>query len=416
LRIKEKNSIPEKHTSDGGRIFQMSPAEHGLLKETSREYLRAKHLLKYRGLDDEGISLGLAEIDFDIPEPVKKAIIDAVLNGEYHYCPSEGLPDFLQAVVDRWKRFNNVDIKAENVLPTVGAMNGIWLTAQVCLEPRDEVLVITPIYTPILNHMASTGARVISCPARSKDFHIDLEKIEERVSERTKMIAICNPNNPAGAVYTKSELEGLADIARRRKIYIFSDEIYDTITYNGRKHVSIASLPGMEDLSITVNGFTKAYGLSGLRIGYVVASKEIIARMRTLNSGIIIHPDVIAQKAAAVAYNECDKWIEALRKHCERMRNILCDSLNKFKSISCPRPEGTFFAFPDVSNLFKDDVEASSWLEKKYKVRMSAGSMYGDGGKGHLRINFATTEEILQEALRRISEAIHEIERNYQLL
>ncbi|MEM2465648.1 MAG: aminotransferase class I/II-fold pyridoxal phosphate-dependent enzyme, partial [Candidatus Bathyarchaeia archaeon] len=136
----------------------MTPSEHGLVVGVSRSQLRAKYLWKYRGLDDEGISLGLAEIDFDIPEPVKRAIINAVLNGEYHYSPVEGLPDFLQAVVDRWRRFNKVDIKVENVLPTVGAMNGIWLASQVCLNPGDEVLIVTPIYGPILNHMASTGA------------------------------------------------------------------------------------------------------------------------------------------------------------------------------------------------------------------------------------------------------------------
>ncbi|MEM3715861.1 MAG: pyridoxal phosphate-dependent aminotransferase [Candidatus Bathyarchaeia archaeon] len=393
----------------------MTPSEHGLVVGVSRSQLRAKYLWKYRGLDDEGISLGLAEIDFDIPEPVKRAIINAVLNGEYHYSPVEGLPDFLQAVVDRWRRFNKVDIKVENVLPIVGAMNGIWLASQVCLNSGDEVLIVTPIYGPILNHMASTGAKVISCPARGGDHHIDLEKIEGKISERTKMIAICNPNNPTGAVYTRSELEGLADIAKRRKIYVFSDELYDTLTYDGREHISIASLPGMEDLTITVNGFTKAYGLSGLRIGYIVAGKEIIAKMRTLNSKIIIHPDVIAQKAAAAAYNECDDWMEALRSHCERMRNILCDTLSRFKSVSCPRSEGTFFAFPDVSKLFKNDVEAALWLEKKYKVRTSAGSGFGEGGEGHLRLNFATTEEIMQEALRRLSEAISEAERNIGL-
>lgn len=393
----------------------MGPAEHGIIVGASRSQLRMRHLLKYHGLDDEGISLGLAEIDFDIPEPVKKAIINAVLNGEYHYSPIEGLPEFIQAVVDRWRRFNNVDIRAENILPTVGAMNGIWLTSEVCLKPGDEVLVVTPIYGPILSHMASTGAKVISCPARSEDYHLDLERIEEKISGRTRMIVICNPNNPTGAVYTESELEGLADMAKRRKIYVFSDELYDTLTYDRRRHVSIASLPGMEDLTITVNGFTKTYGLSGLRIGYVVASKEIISKMKTLNSKIIIHPDVIAQKAAAAAYNECDEWMEALRSHCENMRNLLCDTLNRFKSVSCPRSEGTFFAFPNVSKIFKNDVDAYSWLEKKYKVRTSAGSMYGEGGEGHLRLNFATTEEIIQEALKRLSEAITEAEHNARL-
>lgn len=391
----------------------MDAEKQGLLASLPRSQLRIKHLWKYSKLDEDGISLSLAEIDFDIPEPVKKAIIKAVLKEEYHYSPPEGLPEFLQAVVNRWKKFNHVDIKVDNVLPTVGAMNGIWLASRICLNPGDEAIVVTPIYGPILKHMLSAGARVIVCPARNEDYHLDLEEIEKKISKRTKLIAICNPNNPTGAVYTRSELEGLADIAKRNKIYVFSDELYDTLTYDGRKHVSVASLPGMEDLTITVNGFTKTYGMSGLRIGYVVANKKIIKKMRELNAKIVIHPDTIAQKAAAVAYNDCDEWMECLRIHCEKMRNMLCDALNRFKSISCPKPEGAFFAFPNLSKLFKSDVDAASWLEKRYKIRTTPGSEFGKGGEGHLRLNFATTEEIIQEAIKRLSKAIAEAEHSF---
>ncbi|MFB0503546.1 MAG: pyridoxal phosphate-dependent aminotransferase [Candidatus Bathyarchaeia archaeon] len=391
----------------------MEAVNKGVLRGPPRSQLWTKRPRKYHGLGEGGISLGLAEIDFDAPDLVEKAVIDAVINGEYHYADVKGLPEFLQAVVNRCEKYNHMNIEAENVLPTVGAMNGIWLTSRAVLKPEDEVIIASPIYGPIFGHMASAGARVIVCPARGDGYHLDLDDIEKRISKQTKMIVICNPNNPTGAVYTKSELEGLADVARRKKIYVFSDELYDTLTYDGRRHVSIASFSGMEDLTITVNGFSKTYGMSGLRIGYAVANKKIIDRMRKLNGPIVIQPGTIEQKAAAVALNECDEWMRCFRSHCEKMRNILCDALDRLENVSCPRPEGTFFAFPDLSKVFKNDREAASLLEGEYNIRTSSGSGYGKGGEGHLRLVFATTQEIIQEAALRISTAITKFADNW---
>lgn len=390
----------------------MEAVNKSILRGPPRSQLRTKRPRKYHGLGEGGISLGLAEIDFDAPDLVEKAVIDSVISGEYHYIDVKGLPEFLQAVVDRCKKFNHMDIEVENVLPTVGAMNGIWLTSRAILEPGDEAIITSPIYGPIFGHMASAGARVIVCPARGDGYHLDLDDIEKRISKRTKMIVMCNPNNPTGAVYTKSELEGLADVARRQEIYVFSDELYDTLTYDGRRHVSIASFPGMEDLTITVNGFSKAYGMSGLRIGYIVADKEVINRMRKLNGPIVIQPGTIEQKAAAVALDECDEWMRCLKSHCEKMRNILCDALDRLENVSCPRPEGTFFAFPDLSKVFENDREAASVLERESNIRTSSGSGYGKGGEGHLRLVFATTQEIIQEAAMRVSRAINELANN----
>lgn len=390
----------------------MEAPDKSILTSPPRSQLRTRRPRKYHGLGEGGISLGLAEIDFNAPDPVEKAVIDAVINGEYHYIDVKGLPEFLQAVVHRCEKYNHMDIEVENVLPTVGAMNGIWLTSRAVLKPRDEVLIISPIYGPIFGHMASAGARVIACPARGDGYHLDPDDVEKRISKRTKMIVICNPNNPTGAVYKKSELERLADVARREKIYVFSDELYDTLTYDGRRHVSIASFSGMEDLTITVNGFSKTYGMSGLRIGYVVANKKIIHRMRKLNGPIVIQPGTIEQKAATVALNECDEWMRCFRSHCEKMRNILCDALDRLENVSCPRPEGTFFAFPDLSKVFENDREAASVLERESNIRTSSGSGYGKGGEGHLRLVFATTQEIIQEAAMRISRAITEFANN----
>lgn len=383
----------------------MEDIKRNLLVSTPRKQLGMKQRWKYHGLGEDGISLGLAEIDFAAPEPVKKALIDAIMNDDYHYAPLEGLPEFRQAVVDKMQRLHQVHIDAENVMPTVGVMNGIWLASRAILKPGDEALVLTPTYPPIFGNIATTGAKVVSVPPLREGYHPDLDEVVARISAQTRMIAICNPNNPTGAVYSKDELEALADIAKRRKIYIFSDELYDMLTFDGRRHVSLASLSGTEDLAITVSGFTKVHGMSGLRIGYVISDKEIIRKMRDLNHPILIHPNTLGQKAAVAALNDCDDWLSSFRSHCEKMRNILCDALDGLEGVSCPRPEGAFFAFPGISKICGDDKEAALALEKKYRVRVAAGSGFGQGGEGHLRLNFATTLEIVQEAISRLSEA-----------
>jgi aspartate/methionine/tyrosine aminotransferase len=359
---------------------------------------------KTNQLDNERIDLGLAYIDFNAPEPAKKAAIDAIIKNKYSY--GDGFLELRQAVVRKMAIHSNVEIHKENIIATVGAANGIWLATKAVLKPRDEALFVTPTYTAIFNDIAFAGAKAIPCKT-NRNHHLDLEEIEKKITSNTRMIAICNPNNPTGTVYTKNELEGLADIASRKKLYVFSDELYDRLTYDGRKHVSIIGLSGLEDLAIVVGGTSKIYGMSGFRIGYVIASKELIGKMWGINAPILIHPGAIDQIASAAALNECDKWVEQLKSHCERMRNLLCNSLDKIEKISCSRPEGTFFATPDISQICKNDVEAST-LVGKYGVSVSPGSFFGEGFDNYIRIKFATPEENMKNAIERITAAFTE--------
>ncbi|MCX8184075.1 MAG: aminotransferase class I/II-fold pyridoxal phosphate-dependent enzyme, partial [Crenarchaeota archaeon] len=239
-----------------------------------------------------------------------------------------------------------------------------------------------------------------------RDGHLDLTRIEEAVTSNTKIITICNPNNPTGTVYTKDELERLAEIAVKHDLYVFSDELYENLTYDGRKHVSIASLPGMYERTVTAFGFTKTYGMSGLRIGYVVAEKKMIRLMRDENAGIVIHPGTIEQIGAAAALRKCDYYINFLRDYLEGVRNRLIAELNEVPGIVAPSPEGSFFAFPDLSLLFEKDGDATEYLLKEAKVLVYGGSGFGDGGAGHVRINFCSPLEIIEEAAVRIRTAL----------
>ncbi|MEM3425160.1 MAG: pyridoxal phosphate-dependent aminotransferase [Thermoproteota archaeon] len=370
----------------------------------SLEEIRKSRPSKYFGLERDVISLGLAESDFEMPREVKEAMISAIINGRYHY-EMNGVAEFIEAARDKLLRVNNIPVEEGEILPTVGVMNAIWLTYRVLLKPGEHVIVVTPTYPPLIGRPKSFQAEVTEVKTR-EDGHLDLAAIEKALTSKTKIITICNPNNPMGTVYTREELERLAEIAVKHDLYVFSDELYENLTYDGRKHVSIASLPGMYERTVTAFGFTKTYGMSGLRIGYVVAEEKIIRLMRDENTGIVIHPGTVEQIGAAAALRKCDYYTDFLKNYLERVRNRLIAELNEIPGIFARLPEGTFFAFPDLSPLFEKDEEAVEYLLKEAKVLVYSGNGFGNGGAGHVRINFCSPLEIIEEAAVRIRNAL----------
>jgi aspartate aminotransferase len=375
-----------------------------LTEKLTLEEIRRKRPSKYAGLEEGVISLGLAESDFEMPKEVKEAMISAILEGRYHY-EMDGVVEFLEAAMDKLSRFNGISAGKEEILPTVGAMNRIWLAYRILLKPGDHVIVVTPSYPALIGRPKSLQAEVTEAKVR-KDGHLDLAVIEKAVSSRTRMITICNPNNPTGTVYTKDELEQLAEIAIRHDLYVLSDELYENLTYDGRKHVSIASLPGMRERAITLFGFTKTYGMSGLRIGYVVAEREIIRKMKDENTGIVIHPGTVEQIGAAAALKKCDYYIDFLKNYLEKVRNRLVAMLSETPGVTISPPEGAFFAFPNLIPLFENDKDAVEYLLKEARVLVHGGSGFGEGGAGHVRINFCSPLEIIEEAANRIRSAL----------
>ncbi len=370
----------------------------------SLEEIRKSRPSKYLGLGRDVISLGLAESDFEMPREVKEAMISAITNGRYHY-EMNGVAEFIEAARDKLLRFNNIPVEEGEVLPTVGVMNAIWLTYRVLLKPGEHVIVVTPTYPPLIGRPKGFQAEVTEVKTQ-RDGHLDLARIEKAVTSKTRIITICNPNNPTGTVYTRDELERLAEIAVKHDLYVFSDELYENLTYDGRKHVSIASLRGMYERTVTAFGFTKTYGMSGLRIGYVVSEGKIIRLMRDENTGIVIHPGTVEQIGAAAALRKCGYYVDFLKNYLERVRNRLIAELNEIPGIVAQPPEGSFFALPDLSILFEKDEDAVEYLLKEAKVLVYGGSVFGDGGAGHVRINFCSPLEIIEEASVRIRNAL----------
>ncbi|MGB9717889.1 MAG: pyridoxal phosphate-dependent aminotransferase [Thermoproteota archaeon] len=375
-----------------------------LIEKPSLEEIRRSRPSKYAGLERDVISLGLAESDFEMPREVKEAMVEAIMSGRYHY-EMNGVAEFMDAAREKLLRVNSISAGEEEILPTVGVMNGIWLTYRVLLKPGDHVIVVTPTYPPLTGRPKSFQAEVTEVKTKV-DGHLDMARIEESVTSKTRIITICNPNNPTGTVYTRDELEQLAEIAVKHDLYVFSDELYENLTYDCRNHVSIASLPGMFERTVTAFGFTKTYGMSGLRIGYIVAEKKIIRLMREENAGIVIHPGTVEQIGAAAALRKCDYYVAFLKNYLERVRNRLIAVLSETPGIIASPPEGSFFAFPDLSLLFEKDEDAVKYLLKEARVLVYGGSGFGDGGAGHVRINFCSPLEIIEEAAVRIRNAL----------
>jgi len=374
------------------------------IEKPSLEEIRRSRPSKYAGLERDVISLGLAESDFEMPREVKEAMIEAIKSGRYHY-EMNGVAEFIDAAREKLLRVNTISAGEDEILPTVGVMNGIWLTYRVLLKPGDHVIVVTPTYPPLIGRPKSFQAEVTEVKTRA-DGHPDMARVEEAVTSKTRIITICNPNNPTGTVYTRDELEQLAEIAVKHDLYVFSDELYENLTYDGRNHVSIASLPGMRERTVTAFGFTKTYGMSGLRIGYVVAEKEIIRKMRDENAGIVIHPGTVEQIGAATALRKCDYYIDFLKNYLEKVRNRLVARLNETPGVTISPPEGAFFAFPNLGFLFENDKHAVEYLLKEARVLVHGGSGFGEGGAGHVRINFCSPLEIIEEAAERIKTAL----------
>jgi len=230
--------------------------------------------------------------------------------------------------------------------------------------------------------------------------------LESKITNKTKMIWLCNPSNPTGHVFSRQDLEIIAEVAQRHNLIVFCDEIYEKIVYDGTRHVSIGSLPGMEDTTITVNGFSKAYAMTGWRIGYAVAGKKLSATLRKLHYYAVLCPNAISQKAAVAALTGSQDCVQEMVSEYKRRREFMLNELEKIESLSCTKPRGAFYVFPNFSSFEKSDEVFAANLLKKARVVTAPGSGFGKAGKGHLRISYSVSYEQIEEGMRRIRKCL----------
>jgi len=352
------------------------------------------------------ISLAFGEPDQATPGHIIKAAIEALKRGFTHYTAEKGYFHLREAISRKLKRENSVEANPQfEILVTCGSGQAVDLALRATLNPRDEVLTPSPGFFAYQYCLRFIGARVVWYPVlEDNEFKPRPDDIEDKVTSRTRMVILNSPSNPTGAVLDKETLRGIAEIAVDRDLMVLSDEIYEKLIYDGERHYSIASFPGMANRTITINGFSKAYAMTGWRVGYAVARREIIEAMSKIQANTCVCASAASQIAALAALTGPQKCVESMLKEYRRRRDFLVNRLNEIEGFSCGTPRGAFYVFPNITALGVSSKEAFELLAEKARVVTMPGSFFGDLGEGYLRISYANSYVNIAKALNRIEE------------
>ena len=357
---------------------------------------------------EDVISLSVGEPDFATPWHIRQEGIKTLEKGRTWYSPNAGLMALRQAIGGYLSRRFDLTYDPKNeILVTVGGSEAIDLCFRALLAPGDEVLIPEPsfvCYDP-LTRMA--GGVPIALPTKAEDaFRLKAEVVKAAITDKTKLLVLPFPNNPTGAIMPREELEELAEVLRGTDILVLSDEIYSELTY-GREHVSIASLPGMWERTLLVSGFSKAYAMTGWRLGYACGPKELMGPLTKLHQYGIMCAPTTAQYAAIEAMNNGDSDVTQMRDEYDMRRRLIVDELNKM-GLSCFEPEGAFYVFPSIQSTGMTSEEFCQRLLKEKHVAVVPGNAFGDSGEGFVRISYCYSLKHITEALRRIGEFLKE--------
>ncbi|RLG56808.1 MAG: pyridoxal phosphate-dependent aminotransferase [Hadesarchaea archaeon] len=353
------------------------------------------------------IHMEVGEPDFDTPEHVKKAARDALAQGLTKYTPSLGTPELRNAITEHLKE-KGIETEMKNVIVTPGAKHAIFCAMVATLDPGDEVIIPSPCWT-YEAMVRIVGAKPIFIETtRENEFKIEPEKVEEALTSRTKMLLLNYPNNPTGAVMTEEELRPIADLASDRGLWVLSDEIYDSLVYEG-KNASILSIPEMAERTIYVNGLSKTYSMTGWRLGYAVAPIELISEMNKIQQASTSCAASFVQAAGVTALRGPQDFIEKMREEFRKRRDEIVKRLNSIDGIDCPKPGGAFYAFPSIKDLDISSLEFCELLLQKAGVASVPGSGFGPYGEGHVRFSYATSMKNIKEATEKIKEVVEEL-------
>jgi len=383
----------------------------GVKPSATLQILDRVKALKQAG--EDVISLSVGEPDFVTPEHIRAYAKQALDEGYTFYPDSAGLLELRVAIADKLKRENKINADpASEIVVTVGAKEAIFASIMATLSPGDEVVVPDPCWVSYVPCIELAGAKPVYLPlSESEGFRISPDRLERIINNKTKMLIINSPNNPIGNVMSKTELEAIAELAKRKKFLVLSDEIYERIVFDGEKHFSIASFPGMKEFAITINGFSKAMARTGWRLGYLVAPRSITKAVATIHGHLVTGACTFAQRAAALALRDerTDKTIKEMVQEYQHRRDLVVRELAKIDGISCFSPKGTFYAFPNISTFGLKSQELAMRLLDRSKVAVVPGDSFGERGEGFLRLSFATSRERLKTALERIRDSISEL-------
>lgn len=366
-----------------------------------RKVFEAASRLEAAGKDV--IHLEMGRPDFDTPEHIKNAAKAALDAGDVHYTSNYGTPRIREAISQKMKR-RGVDVDIESqIIVTVGAAEAMFDIFGAFVEPGDEVIVPQFCWGNYRCVPTFFGAKAIGVPLHEqRRFNIDPADVEALISPRTKAIVLNSPHNPTGAVYDRVDLESIGALAKENGILIISDEIYEDLTYDGTASTCIASLPGLEDVVLTVSGFSKAYSMDGWRLGYVVGHERLIQAVIKIHQYNTACASSFVQAGGVEALTASQDCVGNMRDELQRRRDLVVSRLNAMPGIKCVEPKGAFYVFPNISGVGIGAVEFAERLLNEYGVAVVPGSTFGPGGDPYVRVSFAALYERLEEAMDRL--------------
>ena len=360
------------------------------------------------GLDNV-ISFALGEPDFTAPQHVIDATVASLQRGETHYTPNAGIPALRQAVSDLYKR-RGLDYKPSEVLIGAGAISMLNLACTAMLDIGDEVLVPDPGWANYVGLMMQVGAVPVPIHLKEENgFMYDVADLQAALTPKTKMILLNSPSNPTGGVASADNLRQIADFAKANDLYILTDEIYRELLWDDEPYTSIASFPGMKERTVVVDGFSKTYAMTGMRLAWAVAPEEVIVVMTKLLENVLSSVNEGMQWGGVAALNGSQECVEEMKRQYRRRREIIVGGLNDMKGVSCLMPKGAFYAFPNISKLGIPSREFAMRLLKEKHVVVVPGTGFGEGGEGFVRLAYATSEDNIREGLRRMKEFVESL-------
>ncbi|EED35559.1 aspartate aminotransferase [Luminiphilus syltensis NOR5-1B] len=382
------------------RIADSTPAGFGM-------YQKAR-LPKYQGIDL--IHLEVGKPNCDTPLHIKEASKKALDDGIVHYGEFAGETVLREAIVARLRRDKKLDVTADQIIVTNGLTHASFAVFFAAVDPGDEVIVLAPYYPQHIGKIELAGGVPVFVPLdRDNGYSIDAAAIEAAITPRTRMICLVNPSNPTGRVYTRAELDAVADLAIRHDLLVLSDEVYEEIVFDDVEHISIASLPGMAERTFSLFAFTKSYAMDGWRLGYIAADPRFIPALLQITIADVAHVNVFAQHGALAALTGDPAPRAAIHAEDTRRRDLTVAGLNALPGVECRPPEGAVYAFADIRGTGKtSQVFADEMLDNAHVV-VESGDFYGPAGEGHIRICFGSEPyERIEEALRRMARYLGE--------
>jgi len=366
---------------------------------------------RLREAGEEVINLASGRPNFDTPKHIKDAANQALYTPYKYivYTESRGLSELREAIAEKLERENGVVVNpATELLVTIGSKEALFLATQATLNPGDEVIITDPSWVTYQAIVLLAGGKPVRVPLEESDgFQLEPEAVEERITDRTKMIIVNSPNNPTGSVLDKAKLAKLVEIALRHGLLIVSDEIYEKIVYDGAEHQSVRSFPGMGKNSILINGLSKAYAMTGWRIGYVAAAEEIIGKMLIIHQHSATCACAFAQKGAVAGLRGPQGVVANMVEEYRKRREYIWTRLRSLDGISCLKPQGTFYFFPNITQLGMSSAEVAEFLLEEARVALVPGSAFGEQGEGFLRLSYANVDlETLEVTFDRIKAAL----------